>query len=725
MIDKNFKRFLISYILVLFIPLAITIYSYSRATDIIERNIIESNIFKLSNFRDILDNKLAMIDRVVLELNFNERLQRVIHQPFPHNSPDMYYFYTFFQDFNRFSIYSVLEGDESFLFLRNNNIVYGRGFFGSNLQDFYGEFFKFGDTTYEEFGHLLFDRRYYARFMPAENVTFLNRKGLYIPLLFSMPAITGTSGYDTTRVWGSLLYLLNVDEIHRLMAGSLDVYGGETFILEGDSILTSTGSLKSGLLDLNIDRTGGVSVSEVMGGGSLGGKTLAIYIPSEYTTLSFLTLLPLDVIRSDMNLLRNTIIILLAAALIIGLVISVVLSYRNTVPITRLLSSNRDLQERLREQRQYMGTLYIDKMLNNNLTSAGDLEMSLKQAGLDFDDNRYRVILVRIMPSGFIPSDANIDDWDIYQAFFRNLAAPQYVVHTLNRNELVIIASFKNENDIQPVIRNMQDEFNRQFGFIPFCGIGEEYGSPAEIHNSMQEAASAVDYTDILEKTSYITWFRDITAGNTFGLFGKDQEQALFNFICQGNQDALIAHLDGIYSSVQYQGLSANKKQLYLAQLHTILLRLSVDVKIDVDFREIEKQSAGDHKHYFISLREAYLNLCDRLKGSKKSRKTKLKESILAYINERFGDAGLNVAMMASHFNVAENYFSQFFSEQIGEPFSRYLEKVRIEHACKLLADITMTVDNVALQSGYYNTNTFRRAFKRVMGTTPSDYAKI
>jgi len=83
------------------------------------------------------------------------------------------------------------------------------------------------------------------------------------------------------------------------------------------------------------------------------------------------------------------------------------------------------------------------------------------------------------------------------------------------------------------------------------------------------------------------------------------------------------------------------------------------------------------------------------------------------------------VAILASHFNVAENYFSQFFSEQVGEPFSRYLERIRIEHACKLLEDNSITIDNVALQSGYSNTNTFRRAFKRVTGTTPSGYVKI
>jgi YesN/AraC family two-component response regulator len=208
-------------------------------------------------------------------------------------------------------------------------------------------------------------------------------------------------------------------------------------------------------------------------------------------------------------------------------------------------------------------------------------------------------------------------------------------------------------------------------------------------------------------------------------LFGKDREQRLTNIVYHGDRDALASYLDEVTVNTLYRGLSANMKRLYLAHLHTILIRLSAEIKPDVDFKELDKNSAGTEKQYFLSLKEAYINICEQLKKSQKGRKVKLKDSILAYINERYSDCDLNVAALASHFNVAENYFSQFFSEQVGEPFSRYLERTRIEHACKLLKDISLTVDSVAMQSGYNNTNTFRRAFKRITGTTPSDYAKL
>jgi YesN/AraC family two-component response regulator len=166
-------------------------------------------------------------------------------------------------------------------------------------------------------------------------------------------------------------------------------------------------------------------------------------------------------------------------------------------------------------------------------------------------------------------------------------------------------------------------------------------------------------------------------------------------------------------------------KRLYLSYLHAILLRLSANSKAEIDFKEIDAQLSGKRRDYFEALKAAYLQLCSHLGKSKKSHNQKLREGILAYINENYLDAQLNVPMLATRFNLAENYFSQFFKEQVGETFSRYLEKLRIDHARKLMEKGILSVDDVARNSGYNNTTTFRRAFKRTTGPTPSEYVTI
>ena len=68
-------------------------------------------------------------------------------------------------------------------------------------------------------------------------------------------------------------------------------------------------------------------------------------------------------------------------------------------------------------------------------------------------------------------------------------------------------------------------------------------------------------------------------------------------------------------------------------------------------------------------------------------------------------------------------YFSSFFKEQTGTLFSIYVETKRIEHACAVLTHRDgETLDKVAQAVGYANTRTFRRAFKKLKGVTPSQF---
>jgi two-component system response regulator YesN len=76
---------------------------------------------------------------------------------------------------------------------------------------------------------------------------------------------------------------------------------------------------------------------------------------------------------------------------------------------------------------------------------------------------------------------------------------------------------------------------------------------------------------------------------------------------------------------------------------------------------------------------------------------------------------------VALHFNLAEKYFSRFFKEQVGENFSCYLEKIRMRQAKVLLACKKKTIQEIAEQVGYQNTNTFYKAFKRIYGVSPRD----
>ena len=92
------------------------------------------------------------------------------------------------------------------------------------------------------------------------------------------------------------------------------------------------------------------------------------------------------------------------------------------------------------------------------------------------------------------------------------------------------------------------------------------------------------------------------------------------------------------------------------------------------------------------------------------------------YILSNYNNANLNLAGTARSFNVSEGYLSSAFKETMGICFAEYLENIRIEKSCELLRSSAATIVDIAEKTGYNSVYSFRRAFKRLMHISPSDY---
>lgn len=97
---------------------------------------------------------------------------------------------------------------------------------------------------------------------------------------------------------------------------------------------------------------------------------------------------------------------------------------------------------------------------------------------------------------------------------------------------------------------------------------------------------------------------------------------------------------------------------------------------------------------------------------------------MLAFIKEHYGEADLMIYPLCEELGCSESSLNRFIHEQLGLSFSDLLEKTRMEAACALLQRGGLTVKAIAEQTGYASDASFRRAFKRVMGVSPSDYLR-
>lgn len=84
----------------------------------------------------------------------------------------------------------------------------------------------------------------------------------------------------------------------------------------------------------------------------------------------------------------------------------------------------------------------------------------------------------------------------------------------------------------------------------------------------------------------------------------------------------------------------------------------------------------------------------------------------------------LKLGEVAEVSGMSESYFSRYFKKMLGEGFSNYLNRIRVEKAKELMAKKKMSMQEVAEQVGYSNSAYFTQIFKGITGVLPKTYQK-
>lgn len=96
----------------------------------------------------------------------------------------------------------------------------------------------------------------------------------------------------------------------------------------------------------------------------------------------------------------------------------------------------------------------------------------------------------------------------------------------------------------------------------------------------------------------------------------------------------------------------------------------------------------------------------------------------LAYLDEHYGDRNLGVGTLDRMFGVSSAYLSERFRAHTGQGIGDYLTSVRMMHACRLLCETDMTLEEIAESVGIVGSSTLIRLFKKTQGVTPGVYRR-
>ena len=150
-------------------------------------------------------------------------------------------------------------------------------------------------------------------------------------------------------------------------------------------------------------------------------------------------------------------------------------------------------------------------------------------------------------------------------------------------------------------------------------------------------------------------------------------------------------------------------------------------------FAVMHEEFARKREGYFELLK---LKLCELLIQIYRAFKSRYKESphpdryrleliqrAILYLREHYASP-VQLGDISRHALLSKSYFSALFKKTTGMSVFEYLQKLRIEEACRMLVDGSDKITDIAGKVGYGDYRFFNKTFRKMTGMTAQQYRK-
>ena len=124
----------------------------------------------------------------------------------------------------------------------------------------------------------------------------------------------------------------------------------------------------------------------------------------------------------------------------------------------------------------------------------------------------------------------------------------------------------------------------------------------------------------------------------------------------------------------------------------------------------------------FVTISRLYRSSGAAETGIEKQRRDIIEKAI-GYLKSNYSQ-GVKLEDLSMMSFLSRNYFCRLFKQHTGMTVYEYIQRVRMEEACRLLRETGKKVTDIAADVGYSDIKYFNTVFKRQTGKTPGQYRK-
>lgn len=748
---RLFMGFMLSYIFVLLVPLTMGALSYAAIIGTVEGDIIDSNISMLEQTRDMMDKWLHEVEMTSQQLSFNKNVRHLLSV---NEEEDPTYHYQLKKLLDELVPYKIKSDvmDSFYIYFRNNDtIVTPDTVYRTPL--FYDVFLKNNRFSYEDWIELLstYSKGHYV---PNFDADVLHKETApKIAYISTLPL-----QYEKTSK-GAVMILIDEYQIQQLLEKLNIGEDGWYYIMDENGTLITSSS--SNLEEIQFVH-GSLADSKGHQQIKVDQREMVVaYATSSYNGWQYVAVTPSNIVMQKAIKIKNSIKIFIAISLLIGGFIAISMAERYTKPLKNMVSmlkdfvdgewpekntyeyiestieqlakKNETFQQTMEAQLPLLYVSFFDRLFRGDFNSNQETMTYANYIHMDLEGKQYVVLILRMYEHQHFVDETIVKELGMSKVVIKDVIgsyiAQDGYIHDVDENEIAILKVTQKENEgefkqeIQDLVVAIYNDLLKQYNMQVFFAIGNIYKDVQHISRSYQEAMEVLD-NKVIKKQSKGIWYQDIPKQQAVYYYPIDVRQRLLNLGKTGDTEELIEFLNTILDeNFVRRNLSLAMYEQFIYELRGTLIQLRLHVNEEDEIKHILDRIAAPRSLDEIRsvLVEEFEAVSQKVNDQKRSHNIELKEKIIAYIHESYQEPNLSRYDVASQFGLAEGYLSHFFKEQAGENFSNYLEGVRIKEASRLLEETDLTIQEIADQVGYNSVQSFRRAFKRVTGLTPSN----
>lgn len=287
------------------------------------------------------------------------------------------------------------------------------------------------------------------------------------------------------------------------------------------------------------------------------------------------------------------------------------------------------------------------------------------------------------------------------------------VVFITLHGELLFLFSWdgskENVPDLETCFLKHQSKISAKFQSDVFIAVGSmEEGWQGAV-KSYQEAKKLLDYRMIMPANSVVSAPR-LKDGLPRSVKHISWNK-LDDLISSGEEEKACLFLEKIFSDLSVSATPENIRTLTCEILFYLSKDFSGNSEIFSEESLREILYTVDMQVLLVRLKKCVEQVI-RWRNSIHAEENPVVMAVMDYVHKHYHEE-LSLKILAQKYKVNAAYLGQLFKHEIGELFSAYLCRIRIENAKLLLRETSMKTNEISERTGFANTNYFSNTFKK------------